>query len=277
MQLLLLSPLWEGERETIEALAVALGTALERARLDNEARAQRMQADLVRSRAAFLATLTHDLRTPLATIKTATGALRMPDDTLTAAERHELAAAAHTEVDRLIRLVDKALELTRIRAGVVVADRVDVEPADLVRLATARLGPTADVSRVRLDMDPDLPAVSVDPLLMEHVLVNLLENALLHDRSGTDVVVSGRVAGDEVELLVVDHGPGIPEADRARVFDEFVRLGSPTDGPGTGLGLAVVRGLVEAHAGTVTCRDTPGGGATFVVALPTTEPKESES
>ena len=203
MQLRLLRPLWTGERDTIDALAVALGTALERARLDTEAREQRVQADIVRARAAFLATVTHDLRTPLATIKTATGALLMSDEVLPADERHELTSAAHDEVDRLIRIVDKTLELSRIRAGAVVTETVELTPADLVRLATERLSPTLDVGLVRLDIDPEVPAVAVDPLLMEHALRNLLENALVHGPAGTEVVVeraghrrSRRVAGD---------------------------------------------------------------------------------
>ena len=271
MRLHLLRPMWTSERDTIDALAVALGTALERARLDAEAREQRVRADVVRARAAFLATVTHDLRTPLATIKTATGALLMPDALLPSAERHELASAAHHEVDRLIRIVDKTLELSRIRAGAVVTDTVELTPADLVRLATERLSPAVDVDRVRLEVDPEVPAVAVDPLLMEHVLRNLLENALLHDPTGGDVVVSTRASDDCVEVLVIDHGPGIADGDRERVFEEFVRLGAPTDGAGTGLGLAVARGLTEVHGGTVTCEATPGGGATFVVALPRTD------
>jgi len=271
MRLHLLRPLWTGERDTIDALAVALGTALERARLDGESREQRVQADLVRARAAFLATVTHDLRTPLATIKTATGALLMPDAQLPPDARHDLASAAHHEVDRLIRIVDKTLELSRIRAGAVVTDTVELTPADLVRLATERLSSAVDVARVRLDVDPEVPAVAVDPLLMEHALRNLLENALLHDPTGGEVLVSARASADCVEILVIDHGPGIAEADRERVFEEFVRLGAPTDGAGTGLGLAVARGLTEVHGGTVTCETTPGGGATLVVALPRTD------
>ena len=144
LELHLLHPLWTGERDTLDALAVALGTALERARLDAEAREQQIRADVVRARAAFLATVTHDLRTPLATIKTATGALLMPDDALTSADRRELAADAHHEVDRLIRLVDKTLELSRIRAGAVVTDTVELAPADLVRLATELSTPSTE-------------------------------------------------------------------------------------------------------------------------------------
>lgn len=271
LELELLHPLWSGERDTIDALAVALGTALDRARLDDEAREQQLRADVIRARAAFLATVTHDLRTPLATIKTATGALLMPDDALAPEDRRELAADAHHEVDRLIRLVDKTLELSRIRAGVVVSDTVELAPADLVRLATERLRGSADVSRVRLDVDPDVPAVVVDPLLAEHALRNLIENALLHDPTGGEVLVTARATAHTVELLVVDHGPGIAPDQQERVFEEFVRLGAPTDGTGSGLGLAVARGLIEVHGGTVSCTTTPGGGATFTVALPRTD------
>jgi two-component system sensor histidine kinase KdpD len=276
LELHLVHPLWAGERDTLDALAVALGTALERARLDAESREQQLRADVVRARAAFLATVTHDLRTPLATIKTATGALLMPDDALSPQDRRELARDAHQEVDRLIRLVDKTLELSRIRAGAVVTDTVELAPADLVRLATERLHNSADVSRVRLDVDPDIPAVCVDPLLAEHALRNLIENALLHDPTGGEVLVTATTTPEAVEILVVDHGPGIAPEHQERVFEEFVRLGAPTDGTGSGLGLAVARGLVEVHGGTVTCATTPGGGATFVVRLPHERGKRTE-
>jgi two-component system sensor histidine kinase KdpD len=267
LHLTLTRPLLPGERATIEALALALGTALERVRLDAEAREQRVRADLVRSRAAFLGAVTHDLRTPLATLKAATTTLCLPDGLLAADERAEVARAARSEVERLIRSVDKALELARIRSGVLALDRVDVTPLDLVRLGLDRLGGDVDSTRVRVEVDPDAPVVSVDALLMEHVLVNLLENALTYAPGHTEVLVRARPSPTGLVLEIVDHGPGVAVDDRDRVFEEFVRVGQST-GSGTGLGLAVARGLVEAHGGTVGCEETDGGGATFVVALP---------
>ncbi len=260
-------PLLPGEHDTIEALALALGTALDRARLDASAREQQVRADLARSRAAFLGAVTHDLRTPLATLKAATTTLCLPEGVLADDERAEVARAARSEVERLIRSVDKALELTRIRSGALTLDRVEMAPLDLVRLGVDRLGGDVDRARVRAVVDPDAPVVPVDPLLMEHVLVNLIENALAYAPGDGEVLVEADRAPEGLVIAVVDHGPGIAAIDRERVFEEFVRVGQPARS-GTGLGLAVARGLVEAHGGTVSCRETDGGGATFVVALP---------
>ena len=144
-----------------------------------------------------------------------------------------------------------------------------------MQAAVDRLGPSVDERTITLDIDPELPALHVDPLLLEHVVMNLLENAIRHDAAGGDIVVSARAAGATLRLAVADHGAGIAEPDRARVFEEFVRLHAPTDGPGTGLGLTIVRALTEANGGEVLYEDTPGGGATFVLVLPT-EPTDDE-
>jgi two-component system sensor histidine kinase KdpD len=269
LDLELARPLDPSEEETLAALAAGLATSLDRARLDADARDQRLRADLDRSRAAFLTTVTHDLRTPLATIKAATGALLAPGSALDGEERREILEAAYAESVRLEGLVTKVLELTRIRAGAVQPDPSVVAAPDLVRAAVDRLSPRADVTRICLDLDPELPALDVDAVLLEHVVGNLLENALVHDPTGSPITVRGATDGAHLELAIVDHGPGIPAADRHRVFDEFVRLRAPTDGPGTGLGLAIVRALVNASGGSVRYEDTPGGGATFVLSLPT--------
>jgi two-component system sensor histidine kinase KdpD len=256
------------ERATLEALGAGLATALERSRLDHEARDQRVRADLDRSRAGFLTAVTHDLRTPLATIKAATGTLLDHEDGIDRTTRHELLAATYAEVSRLEGLVTKVLELTRIRSGAIRPEPGPIAVSDLVRIAVDRLGALDDGRAIVLDIDAELPAVLVDASQVEHVLGNLLENAIRHDAHGHEIVVHAASANDAVAITVADHGPGIVPEDRERVFEEFVRLGAPTDGPGTGLGLAIVRALTIANGGTVQCRETPGGGATFAVTLP---------
>jgi two-component system sensor histidine kinase KdpD len=266
------------ERATLEALGAGIATALERNRLDHEARDQRVRAELDRSRAGFLTAVTHDLRTPLATIKAATGTLLDHEDGIDRATRHELLGATYAEASRLEGIVTKVLELTRIRSGAVRPEPAPIAVSDLVRIAVDRLGALDDGRAIVLDIDAALPAVLVDASQVEHVLGNLLENAIHHDARGHEIMVGAaraRLAGDgipggrdAVAVSVADHGPGIAAADHERVFEEFVRLGAPTDGPGTGLGLAIVRALTIANGGTVECRETPGGGATFVVTLP---------
>jgi two-component system sensor histidine kinase KdpD len=267
MRLGLGRPLRAGELETIQALAASLATALDRRRLDAEAREQRLRADLDRSRAGFLSAITHDLRTPLATIKTATGALLHDDSSIDEHDRLELLEAVHEESARLERLVTNVLELTRIRSGIR-PEAVDVDAADLVRGAVRRVGALAAGRAIAIDIDADLPALHVDPVLLERVLANLLENALRYDHGG-ELMVSARRVDAGLELAVADHGPGIAERDRSRMYDEFVRFGNDPDRGGAGLGLTIVRALTVASGGDVRYEDTPGGGATFVISLPT--------
>jgi two-component system sensor histidine kinase KdpD len=242
-------------------------TAADQIRLQAAAHANSLQADLARSRAGFLTAVTHDLQTPLSTITAATAALLAPDSTLDAHERHELLEIAHAESSELSRLVKKVLELTRIRAEAIAPRRIPSQPVDIVAAATARARRGAPDITLSNDVTPDLAAVLVDPVMTEEVLVNLLENAAQHSPAGQSIEVRGSERNGVVELAVVDHGPGIPPAERDRVFDEFVRLGHD-DRRGMGLGLAISRSLAEANDGTVVCTETPGGGATFVVRLP---------
>jgi two-component system sensor histidine kinase KdpD len=269
LHLVLARPLSIDEQRTIRALAAGLATALDRNRLDREAAEQRMRADLDRSRASFLTAVTHDLRTPLATIKTATGTLLSSSGAVDGTVQHELLEMAYDEAARLEGLVTKVLEVARIRSGAVQPEPAAVAVADLVRGAVVRLGPLADARPIRLDVDAELPPVWVDATLLEHVVTNLLENAIRHDPSEREIEVRARAAGPRVEVVVSDHGVGIAPRDRERVFEEFVRLDAPTDGPGTGLGLAIVRAFTEVNGGGVRYQTTPGGGATFVLGLPT--------
>ena len=260
-------PLTDDEDRSLEALVISLGLAFERNALEEAERHRHAVAELDRSRAGFLTAVTHDLRTPLATIRVATATLRQRGATLDAATRIELADAAHRETVRLERMVNGVLELTRIRGGFRPEPEA-IAVADLVRASVGRLDPEFRDVPIALDVDPSLPDLWVDPLLLQHVMVNLVDNALRYgDRSRGAVVVARRgVRG--VDVAVVDHGPGIPEAERDRVFEEFVRLDRHDAQPGYGLGLAIVRALAEANRGGVVYETTPGGGATFRVSLP---------
>ncbi|HEY5076322.1 MAG TPA: ATP-binding protein, partial [Acidimicrobiia bacterium] len=141
--------------------------------------------------------------------------------------------------------------------------------ADLVQHAVRRLRPIARAHRVRLDVDEDLPPVSLDVTMAEQILLNLLENALRFAPPGSEIVVGARACGDdEIELRVADHGPGVAPEARGRIFEEFQSAETRPDRSGTGLGLAIVRALVVAHGGSVRYEDTPGGGATFVCTFP---------
>jgi two-component system sensor histidine kinase KdpD len=256
------------ESNTVEALVSSLASVLERVRLDAEARELRVRGEITRSRTGFLTAMTHDLRTPLATIKTSTGALLMPGSQLDAAGQRELLELAYAESARLERLVRNILEVSRIRADGLSPQPVALSTGDVIRAAVDRLGALGDARDIALDVDARTPALWVDPEMLERVVSNLLENALVHGGADGPVEICVRSVEDTVELRVVDHGAGIPERERDRIFEEFVRLGDAQSGRGTGLGLAIVRALVEANAGHVWCEETCGGGATFVLVLP---------
>jgi len=255
------------ERATLDALDVGLSAAFDRARLDTEAREHRVAAEIDRSRATFLAAMTHDLRTPLATIKAANAALLASDVAMDPEDRHDLLDASYREVSRLEQLVTAALELTRIRAGGLAPEPVAVSLVDLVRAATQRLLPLSADREIVLDVGAELPAAYVDSVMLERAVENVLANALRYGPVDREIRVLGTAGGEAVELRVVDHGPGVASADRARMFDEFVQLDGAR-APGVGLGLAITRAFVEANGGSVRCEATPGGGATIVLTVP---------
>ena len=195
-------------------------------RLENEARDARIDAQLGRTRSGFLSAVTHNLRTPLASIKAASSTLRAPDLDLSPHDRTELLDTIYDETERLERLVTNILELSRIRAGGLEVRRQPVDLRDLAQAAIRRLRPLARAHRVRLDVPPDLADVEVDVQMMEQVFGNLLENALRFAPPGSEIVVSARPACNPpgVQVAVADHGPGVPAAQRQRIFDEFARV-----------------------------------------------------
>jgi two-component system sensor histidine kinase KdpD len=223
-------------------------------------------AEADRGRAALLAAVSHDLRAPLAAAKAAVSGLRAGDARLTTDDRADLLAAAEESLDRLAHLAASLLDVSRLQAG---ARAVFPRPADLggiVAAALEALGPRPQP--VLADIPSGLPEVVADPAIAERVIVNLAGNALRYSPAVAPPLLTARTAGNLVELRVVDHGPGIPAGDRARVFQPFCRLGDPGHRTSVGLGLTVARSLAETMGGTVHPEDTPGGGLTMVLALP---------
>jgi len=264
-------PLTTADRQLLEALVAGLAAGVDRLRLQEEVRDARLFAEVGRQRAGFLSAVSHNLRTPLTAVKAAAGTLLASWSRIEPDERRELLETISDEAERLERLVRNTLELSRIRAGALEIEPERVDIADLVQHAVRRLRPIARAHRVRLDVDDDLPPVSLDVTMAEQILLNLLENALRFAPPGSEIVVGAHTAPgnhDEIELRVADHGPGVPAEARDRIFEEFQSAETRPDRTGTGLGLAIVRALVVAHGGSVHYEDTPGGGATFVCTFP---------
>jgi two-component system, OmpR family, sensor histidine kinase KdpD len=217
-----------------------------------------------RGRTALLATISHDLRAPLAAAKAAVSGLRSRDTRLTTGDRDELLAAAAESLDLLSSLVENLLDASRLQAG---ALAVFPSPTDLGEIVAASLhGAGPQARTVQADIPSGLREVMADPAILERVIVNLVGNALRY--STAPPLLTARAAGDWVELRVIDHGPGIPETDRKRMFLPFQRFGDQGSRVNVGLGLVVSRGLAETMGGSVHPEETPGGGLTMVVSLP---------
>jgi two-component system sensor histidine kinase KdpD len=246
------------DRRLLGRLAAAAARTLETQRMARRAAQAEQLAEVDRLRTAILAAVGHDLRTPLASIKAAASSLRAPDVAFSAQDREELLATVEESADRLDDLVENLLAMSRLQAGVL---SVEARPVALDEVVSrAVLG-----APVRLAVGDDLPLVLADPGLLERVVANLVSNAV---RVSDTVSVEAVAAPSTVDLRVVDHGMGVPPADRERIFAPFQRLDDRTADGGLGLGLAIARGFAEAMGGTVTPSETAGGGLTMTVTLP---------
>ncbi|GIE83335.1 sensor histidine kinase [Actinoplanes philippinensis] len=255
------------DRRIVEAFAAQAAVALKQERLAGEAATARPLAAADKLRTALLAAVSHDLRTPLASAKASVAGLRSRDVQFDEDDREELLATADESLDRLGRLVANLLDMSRLQAGALGVTPADVGAEEVVPRALDDLGPAGRT--VTVHVPDDLPMLHTDPGLLERVLVNLVGNALRYSPPGRPPVITGSSHGDTVELRVIDHGPGIPADRWDDVFLPFQRLGDRDNHTGVGLGLALSRGLTEAMGGTLTPEETPGGGLTMIVSLPT--------
>ena len=267
-------PLPATDRRVLAAFAAYAATALEQGRLAAAAEAARPIAEADRVRTALLAAVSHDLRTPLASAKAAVTSLRSKDIEWDAEDHDELLATADESLDRLARLVDNLLDMSRLQAGALAVFPRPADLAEIIARSLDDLGPTARA--VHVSIPDDLPEVAVDPGILERVIANLTANALRYSPPDTPPTLSGSILRDRVELRVIDRGPGIPQEHRDDVFVPFQRLGDTDNTTGVGLGLALSRGLTEAMGGTLEPEETPGGGLTMTLSLPAT-PAPSEA
>jgi two-component system sensor histidine kinase KdpD len=257
----------EAERRVLATFANQAALAVEQGQQEEQRNRALALQETDRLRTALLNSVSHDLRTPLASIKASASSLLDREVRWSDAERDEFLATINTEADRLTRLVHNLLDMSRIEAGALDPRLVESSVAEVVG-PVVRRARAASRQRVDVDVPEELPPVLVDPVRLDQVLTNLLDNARSY-ATASPVQVVARRAGDSVELRVVDHGPGIPGLERERVFDQFYRLkGGGRRPEGTGMGLAICRGIVEAHGGSLRVETTPGGGASFVLTLP---------
>ena len=263
-------PPGRGHTRVLAAAADQIGQALERDRLAEEATGAEIARRSEAAKTALLDSVSHDLRTPLASIRAAAGSLMDPSVPLDEDARRERAASIDGQAERLNRLVTNLLDMSRIEAGGLHA-RLEVFPLeDLVRATVARFAGQLDGRTVAISMPPDLPPVSVDAIFIDQVVTNLLENAIRHAPPDVPIRI-GAVAtpAGTVRLCVEDGGPGVPAAALDRVFDKFYRVPETRERSrrGSGLGLAVVRGFVDAMGGHVSAHASDIGGLAVDVEL----------
>jgi two-component system, OmpR family, sensor histidine kinase KdpD len=251
-----------------------VAVAIERTRMAADIENLRVKAEGEKLRTALLNSLSHDLRTPLVSV---IGALTgLAEDDVPAPVRRALVESGLDEARRLDRYVQNLLNMTRLEYGALAPRRVPADLREIIGSVRTDLGRVLAGHKVSVDMPADLPRVDVDPVLIGQAVTNVMENAAKYAPSDTAIGVVGRVRNDRVVLAISDEGPGIPEAERDRVFDLFYRVGEGDRRPsGTGLGLAIVRGFVEAHGGRVRALPGPGGrGTTIEIELPMAKPDE---
>jgi len=227
-----------------------------------------MQAETERIRSALLASISHDLRTPLAVITGASSTLASKGRSLPENEREALALSVFAQAREMSEHMAKVLEMTRLEAGAIELQRDWDSLADIAGAVLRRLAERLATHRVVVDLPGDLPLLRVDATLIERLLGNLLENAARHTPPGTVVQLRARLGGSELVVSVEDFGTGLPDADVDRLFAKFHRTAAESATPGMGLGLSICREIVQLHGGRIWAERVPGGGLAFRFALP---------
>jgi two-component system sensor histidine kinase KdpD len=262
------------QRRLLSALADQGALAIERVFLVEDMDRVSRIAETDRLRSALLTSISHDLRTPLASVLGAAEALRDLPKPIDAGDRADLVTTIIDEAERLNRFISNLLDMTKLESGAILPNATPHFVGEVVGTALRRAGKILSNHRVNVAIAPDLPMVKIDPVLFEQVLFNLLDNAAKYAQPGTTIQVQGWRDNDKVKLQILDEGPGIPVDDLERIFDKFFRV-QKTDHvrAGTGLGLAIARGFIEALNGTLIAQNrSDRTGAVFTIVLPISGP-----
>jgi two-component system sensor histidine kinase KdpD len=255
------------QRNLLDAFAQQIAIAIERHRSQEVSERARVLAESDRLGQSLLNSMSHELRTPIAAIQNATSNLAELKEGSWSAPERAMIAEIQEATERLNRLTGNMLDITRLESGHVQPKLNECDVSDLVHLAVAETEKLLARHKVSVEISAGLPLVRMDFVLMHQAMTNLLSNAALHTPPGTEVRVSAVVAKADLVIEVADRGPGMPPASIARAFEKFYRGPSAGTG-GTGLGLSLVKGFVEAQGGAVTAGNRPGGGAVFTIRLP---------
>lgn len=265
------------ENRLLTALGVQLGLSVERLRLQREATEAEVLRRTDELKTALLNAVSHDLRTPLASIIASAGSLRQQDVSWTPAERQDFAQAIEEEAQRLNAIVGNLLDLSRIEGGSLRPEKGWYDLGALIDDVLGRLRPRTAGHPIHLTIPTDLPPIPLDYVEIDQALSNLIENGAKYTPPGTPIEITARQLADQVELEVADRGPGVPSSALPRLFERFYRVDGAGPRPqGTGVGLAVAKGLIEAHGGRIRAENRPGGGVRFIFTLPLADAAQQE-
>jgi two-component system sensor histidine kinase KdpD len=262
-------PLTGDDQRVLRALADQLAVAIERSQLGREAAEAEALAHVDAMRTALLRAVSHDLRTPLASIKAMVSGLLESDVKWRPEDVRDALVTVDEEADRLNRLVGNLLDASRLQIGALAVDYQAVDMAESIAATLSSIGAAAD--RVEVHVPDGLPAAFGDPALLERSLHNVVTNALHHAEDSAVRLTVG-VVGNEMHVCTIDRGPGIPRDLRSKVMAPFQQLGDDRSANGVGLGMSIAQGFVQAMNGRLELDDTPGGGLTVIIAIPLAEP-----
>ncbi|MDQ2810074.1 MAG: DUF4118 domain-containing protein [Chloroflexota bacterium] len=260
------------ERAVLVTLAAQVATALEYLRLRDEANRVELLERTDQLKSALIHAVSHDLRTPLATIKTTVTSLLDPAMHWDAATQRLFLEGVDEECDRLTRLVSNLLDISRIEGGVLHLDRDWYAISEVIYTVRRRLAARLADHPLTVELAPDLPLLRLDFVKIDQVLTNLLENAIKYTPAGTPIQLRALAWGDRLAVTIHDEGPGVASGHLPRLFDKFYRVSGVGQPQGSGLGLAIAQGMIQAHGGTISARSGPGSGFTVTFTLPLQQP-----
>jgi len=255
----------------LEAFVGLAAMAINRLKLAGEARRASNLAESERLRTALFNSISHDLRTPLASIIGAVTSLMQEDCIYTPTARDDLLQTIYQGSDRMNRFVNNLLDMARLEAGVLKLNKEWIDIQDIIGVAVSRMDAQLSQRSFSMTIDTDLPMIDVDFVLIEQVLINLLDNALKYSESSNAVSINARLSGTEVLVTIANEGPTIPVSDLGKIFDKFYRLSSPRLVSGTGLGLAICKEIIELHGGRIWAEDKSDWGVLITFVLPAFE------
>jgi two-component system sensor histidine kinase KdpD len=256
------------QQKLLETFLGQIAQAIMRVRLAEQARKTQVGMEAERLRNSLLSSISHDLRTPLATIFGAASTLMEEEDTLRAEDKRELTRAIYDEALRMSSLANNILDMARLDAGAIELNKQWYPLEEMIGTVLTRLQKRLEGRRVTVKLPPGIPMIYVDTVMIEQVLINLLENVLRYTPERSPVAITAEVSAFAAEISVADQGPGIPKGLENQLFEKFYRVRNEAAQSGVGLGLAICRAIIEAHGGRIQAQNQPTGGAIFSFVIP---------